>query len=95
MDEFDVWSQQPTHMHVAIRAPTSHVQPQPLASLPPYGAAEESTQLAPLTLEAYMHVHSALTRGSQTVQQTLPGDVSKFKVQELKQVCIPSEGRLD
>ena len=46
-------------------------------------------QLAPLTLETYMRLHGALTRGSQTVQQALPGDSSRLKAQELKQVGVP------
>ncbi len=91
MDDFDVWSQQPSQMRACSVAPATapHVQPrQPAAALPHEkpAAAHSSTQLAPLTLEAYLQLHSVLTRGSQTVQQALPGDVSKFKVQDLRQV---------
>ena len=91
MEHFDVWSQQPSHMHIAVPAPApapAHIQPQPAASIPRDCCAKVSSQLAPLTLEAYMNVHRAVTGGSQTVQQTMPADVCKIKVQELKQACI-------
>ncbi len=91
MDVFDVWSQQPSQMRTYSVAPAtaSQVQPrQPAAALPhdKPAAARVSTQLAPLTLEAYLRLHGMLTRGSQAVQQAVPGDVSKIKVQDLKQV---------
>ena len=91
MDDFDVWSQQPSDMRAYSVAPARgpDVQPrQPAAvlQLEKPAAARCGTQLAPLTLEAYLQLHGMLTRGSQTVQQALPMDASKIKVQFLKQV---------
>ena len=91
MDDFDVWSQQPSQTLACRLKPTTapHIQPrQPAAVLPheKSAAARLSTQLAPLTLEAYLQLHAVLTRGAKTVQQALPGDVSRIKAQDLRQV---------
>ena len=96
MADFDVWSQQPLQKHAHSTAPAiaPHDQPQHAASFSHGTGAtmHTSIQPAPLTLEAYMQLHGALTRGSQTVQRVLPGDASNIRVQELKQVtccCAP------
>ena len=93
-----MWSQQPSQLRTCSVAPAAapHVQPrQPPAvlALEKPAATRSSTQLAPFTLEAYLQLHGVLTRGSQTVQQALPGDACKIKAHDLKQVREhPSEG---
>jgi hypothetical protein len=92
MNDIDVWSQQPSHtlLHdaAAVTAARKQAALAANAEVPhqPLHPARISTQLAPLTLETYIQLHGALTRGSQTVQQALPGDASRLKTQELKQV---------
>lgn len=82
---------QQQHRHALDALPSMH--PNTGAStftlpLPRKDKSSKTAVLATFSLEAYMQLHTALTRGSSVVQQITPADAAKHKLQDLKQVVI-------
>lgn len=82
---------QQQHRHALGALPSMH--PNTGAStfplpLPRKGKSSKTAELAIFSLEAYMQLHTALTRGSSVVQQITPADAAKHRLQDLKQVVI-------